>query len=149
MEEVTINKVRAAINKQLGRVFPGADIYDEEIKQDLNEPAFFVALLDSSHTHELNRRYKRTHFFDIHYFPQESPFLNYHLNEVAEKLYTNMELVEYGSTYLLGENMKHEYLGGILHFFIDYTISIHKEKENIPKMESLMQDREIKEGNDG
>lgn len=149
MEVVTINKVRAAINKQLGRVFPDAEIYDEEIKQDLEGAAFFVALLDSSHTRELDRRYKRTHFFDIHYFPTESNMTNYKLNQVAEELYANMELVEYGDGNITGENMKHEYLGGILHFFVDYTISIYKEKEDIPKMENLTQDRIFKEGLDG
>lgn len=140
--DIKINSIRTSINNQLNKIFNISNdynikIYDEEIKQGLKTPAFFVKVLKISHDHLIDKRYKRYHSFDIHYFVSDSYKRNYEVNNIAELLYRNMELLQFQDFYIRGHNMSHEYFEGILHFFIDYDLHLFSKDLSIKKMNKL------------
>lgn len=142
MTMVTINDIRTAVFHRLSERFPDIRRYGEEIRQGFEEPCFFVKLLSASQTQELNIRYRRTHSFDIHYFPQDNS--NEEAHDMAEKLYDALELIEYDGVQYRGTGMNHEIVGGVLHFFVDYAFRVRRMVPEQPIMGSMEQEGWIK-----
>lgn len=140
MGVVTINSIRDGVNAALDHFFPSIPIMGEEIKQGLEEPCFFVKLLEGSQTQELGTRYKRAHQFDVHYFEVE----NRKLHNMAEQLYDILGLIQAGDTLYRGTNMKHEIVDGVLHFFVDYTILVRRDTPAMPIMQTIEQEGNIR-----
>ena len=123
--------VRREVIKKLDSIFSDKEIYGEEIKQGFKEPCFFVAQINTDHKQELGRRYKRTHSFDVQYFGSS----NQDMENMALRLYEDLEyLLAYKAR---AASMNHQVTGGVLHFFVDYTVRLIKEEELYPKMEYL------------
>ena len=123
--------VRKEVIKKLDSVFPDIEIYGEEIKQGFKEPCFFVAQINTDHKQELGKRYKRTYSFGVQYFGTT----NQGMESMALMLYEDLEyLLEYKARAV---SMNHQVTGGVLHFFVDYTVRLIKEEDSYPKMESL------------
>lgn len=123
--------VKQEVINKLDSLYPDIPIYDDEVPQGFKEPSFFIKLINGSHTREINTRYKRTYSFDIHYFAGS----NEECESMANELYENMEyLLNY---YAKGINMKHEIIDRVLHFFVDYKITLIKETEENPKLNNL------------
>ena len=123
--------VRKEVIKKLDSIFPDIEIYGEEIKQGFKEPCFFVTQINTDHKQELGRRYKRTHSFDVQYFGTS----NQGMENMALMLYEDLEyLLDYKAR---AKSMNHQVAGGVLHFFVDYTVMLVKEEEAYPKMEYL------------
>src|SRR5690625_3611513 len=116
---ITINDVRYAVNAKLDEQFPNIPIRGEEIKQGLIEPCFFVKLFPVAQDREVDKRYRRYHSFDIHYFPA-TLYANDEMHEVAEQLYDCMEYIETVSGLIRGRNIRHEIIDSVLHFFVQY-----------------------------
>ena len=142
MPVVEMNDIRTAVMRRLAASFPDVKRYGEEIRQGFEEPCFFVKLLNASQTQELNTRYRRTHSFDIHYFPQDNS--NEEAHDMAEKLYDALELIEYDGVQYQGTGMNHEIVDGVLHFFVDYAFRIRRVVTEPPKMGSLEQEGYVK-----
>lgn len=140
MGEITISAVRDAVNQELDAAFPGVEIMGEEIKQGMQEPCFFVKLLEGEQVQELGQRYRRVHSFDIQYFGTG----NRSLHDVAEKLYDAMEYVSIGDQVFRGTGMRHEIVDGVLHFFVDYNFLVRRPAEEFPKMQTLEQEGYLK-----
>lgn len=138
----TVNDVRMAVVSALNEHFPDIDIYGEEIKQGLEEPCFFVKLFPVSQDREFNRRYTRSHSFDIHFFAK----INRELHEVAEQLYDCMEYITINGSKIRGKGMRHEIIDGVLHFFIDFDFHVLRKKQSDPKMQTLEQEEYLKNG---
>lgn len=131
--------VRKEVIKKLDSIFPDIEIYGEEIKQGFKEPCFFVAQINTDHKQVLGRRYKRTHSFDVQYFGSS----NQDMENMALRLYEDLEyLLTYKTR---AASMNHQVTGGVLHFFVDYTVMLIKEKEIYPKMEYLEVNKHGKE----
>jgi hypothetical protein len=142
---ITIDDINDAISRKINsfRDKETTKIYTESIEQDFTEPCFFIKELNSSHNKELGNRYKRDHFYDIHYFPNpKNAKQNEETRNMAEILYEQLEYIEVEGRPLMGLDMRHEIVDGILHFFIRYPMFVYKEAEPIPLMENL----EIKGG---
>lgn len=140
MSTVTINAIRNAVNQVLGRHFPDVEIMDEEIKQGLIEPCFFVKLIQVGQIQELGLRYNRTHAFDIHYFGENNP----QAHDVAEKLYNVMDEIEHDGDLFRGSGMRHEIIDGVLHFFVNYNFKVRKVIPESPKMHIIEQKGGVK-----
>lgn len=133
MIAVTVNDVRYAIMAALKASFPNANVYGEEIKQGIVEPAFFVKVLNMTHEKELGRRYRRVQFFDVHYFDRT----NESMHEAAEKLYDVLEYIAVSDGVMHGTGTRHEIVEGILHFFVEYDMHLFRPREEGVKMQDI------------
>ena len=143
-----IDEIRKAILRKINS-FRDKDtkIYSEGIEQNFKEPCFYVKELRSNQDRELGNRYKRGHLYDIHYFPNpNSSTKNADMREMAEILYDQMEYIKVEGRPLMGLDMSHEIIEGILHFFVRYPVYLYKETEHIPVMENLEQQGGLKDG---
>lgn len=139
MNTVSSNRIRKGIAGALAKAFPGTTIYDEEIEQGLEPPYILIQLLTTSQVQELDRRYIRTHTFDITFFPV-GPQYNEEAHATAEILYDALAAVEIDGEIYRGINMKHEVNDQTLHFFVDYNFWVWKPKPETPKMQTLEQE---------
>lgn len=139
---VTVDDVRKAVISVLDKHFPDIDIYGEEILQGLEEPCFFVKMFPTAQNREFNRRYKRSHSFDIHFFAKT----NAERHEMNEQLYEHMEYISMNSGLLRGKKMSGEIIDGVLHFFIDFDFHVLRKKQSDPKMQTLEQEEYLKNG---
>ena len=120
-----INDIVTAISQKLDSGFGDKyTIYSEDIKQDLEEPCFFIGVLSSSQDKQMRRTYKKTIDFDIHYFSDKEYSINLDYLETTEKLYSALEYIEiYGQKYR-SLKMKHEVVDNVLHFMLQFNYNI-------------------------
>jgi hypothetical protein len=140
-----VNDLIDAISIKLNQVFgDGKRIYSESVKQGLQEPCFFIAVLNPLQTQMIGNRYFRQHPFDIHYFPavQDS---NNELQEMASDLFDALEYVTLTNGDLVhGIKMHYEVVDGVLHFFVDYNMYISKVEVPADNMETLTVNNDVK-----
>lgn len=140
-------KIKYALIKQLASRDPELPVYDEQVQQGFQEPCFFVLMLNSGQTREVDRRYRRALLFDVHYFPADTLDKKSECNKVAEQLYEQLEYVEYDGNLYRGQNMRHEVVGDVLHFFVSFSVHLIREKNPKVKMGPLKIERGIRNGN--
>jgi hypothetical protein len=125
-----VNKIITGISQKLDSEFNSVsdyyEIYTEEVKQDFQEPCFFITLLSLDQSQIVGNRYSRVQPFDIHYFPS-TPDINTELNEVTEKLMNTLEYITVDENLIRGTKMKAETVDSVLHFFVNYNIHVIKE----------------------
>lgn len=140
-----INNLIDGISIKLNQVFgDGFRIYSEDVKQGLKEPCFFIAVLNPSKVNMLGKRSFRQHPFDVHFFPAVQDN-NAELQGMASDLYDALEWIslENGDA-VRGTNMNHEVVDGVLHFFVQYNMFIHKVEVPVDPMETLMVNNNVK-----
>lgn len=139
---VTVNDVRDGVIAALRSAYPAVKIYGEKIKQGLVQPRFFVKILTAGHDREVDRRYKRVHSFDVHYFSET----NEDMHAVADSLYAKLEYINLNGGLYRGSKMQHEIIDDVLHFFVDYDFHVMKPKQVEPKMQTMEQREMVKDG---
>lgn len=139
-----LNSVIEAISKKLNLVFGDTyTIYDESVKQDMTEPCFFILLLEPSQTQVIGKRYFRIQPFDIHYFPSETDS-NPEMNNMADSLYDALEYVTLNDIDALhGTSLNHQIVNGVLHFFVNYNMYVHKVEVPSDYMEDVTVNNEV------
>lgn len=143
---VTVNDVRYAVHAAIDERFPHIPILGEEsAAEGQSEPYFFVHLASVAQDREHDRRYKRSHSFDIRFFPAASGSAVAEAHDVADELYDGMEAVLLDDGVMRGTNMRHELTDGVLHFFVDYRIHMMRLKPEAPKMQTLKQEGFMRE----
>lgn len=145
MTTVTVNSIRSGVILALSDFFPTLDIYGEEINQGFEAPCFFVKLLTTAQDREMDRRYRRSHSFDIHYFPASAD-PNEEAHGMAEQLYDKLRQVNIDGALYRGAGMTHEVVEGVLHFFVDFNFHVFAEKQPGIKMQTLNQEGRLKNG---
>ncbi|MBU3193468.1 phage tail terminator family protein [Clostridium algidicarnis] len=140
-----INYLRIGINQALDKEFPNINIYGEEIKQGFEEPCFFIKVLSSAQDKQLNRRYKKNIYFDIHYFSNKED-TNSDCLDMADRLYEVLEYVSMGNSLYRSTGMTHEVVDGALHFMMQFNYHVLKEIEKASKMEKLKQEVHLGNG---
>nr|WP_243447974.1 hypothetical protein [Clostridium tetani] len=123
----------------MDKEFPNTTIYNEEIRQGFEEPCFFIKVLNSAQDKELNIRYKKNVYFDIHYFSDKED-INSDCLDMADRLYDVLEYIQVGNSLYRSTNMTHEVIDGVLHFFLQFNYHVIKEIEKAPKMNKLKQE---------
>lgn len=129
-----INAISMALHVEFGDRYP---IYREEVKQGLKEPCFFIFCLNPSQQLFVGRRYFRKNPVCIHYFPEQKFHENEECQEVADRLFSCLEFLDFGKSRLRGTAMRYEIDDGILHFFVEYHRFIDKKAQPLPIMEEL------------
>lgn len=145
MTTVTINSIRSGLISVLSELFPAMDIYGEVVREGFEAPCFFVKLLSVAQERELDRRYRRSYSFDIHYFPGGvDP--NEESHGMAEQLYDKLRQIEVEGEIYRTSGTTHEIVDGVMHFFVDFNFMVYSEKSPGIKMQTLNQEGYLKHG---
>lgn len=143
-----IQAILTAISISLYQTF-GEDyeIYKEEVKQDLEEPCFFISCLQSTRKPLLGNRYLQINPFCIQYFPRSKEKGREECNKVAEQMFWCLEWISIGDLILRGTQMWHKVdeEEAILHFFVNYDNLLWKKQEEV-KMETYQTKMKLKGG---
>ena len=133
------NGIQQALIDTLEDKFPDISIYEEELTDELQEPAFHVKFLQSEQNRELGNRFSRRYYFDIQFFDPA----NHSPEETADLLYDVMELLFIEGMPLRGTGMRHEILESVLHFYLDYGYMVRRQVETPPLMQNMEQEEHV------
>lgn len=137
---VTLDDVRKSVMAKIASFKDvNTPIYGEGVPQKFKEPCFFIQVVRTSHTQQLDYRYNRRHLFDIHYFPKPGNNINEQILAMAERLYEELEYIEVNGKLTRGVEMHHEAIDNVLHFFVNYNFTVKKQVEELLAMENLYQ----------
>ncbi|MEC0171656.1 phage tail terminator family protein [Paenibacillus graminis] len=132
--------IKNALIKKLSLFTPEYPVYDEAVEQGMQQPCFFVLLMESSQAREINMRYRRFNSFDVHYFPHLHASASREECELmAERLYSGIEYVTGAEGGYRGTGMRHEIVDGVLHFFVQYNYHLLRTQAPDVKMQSITQ----------
>lgn len=140
------NDVISIISSTISTKFPEATVYKENVKQDFNTPAFYIAEINHSHSPLLGRASRKRFSMSVKYFPDEdnTDDIRQELHGVASQLTDILEIMTYDNKTIKGHNMESRIDDDILHFQFDVKIKILKEK-NANKFGHLEVDVNVKE----
>lgn len=119
-------------------------VYFDEVKQELNEPCFFVRTLEVSQELVVRNRYRRIYHLDIEYHPEDRQQTAREIADVANAMLMAMEYIHIGENLTRGTNIRYEVQDKVLHFFVDYDFFVFKVLEEEEYMETLTQTQYVK-----
>lgn len=137
------NDIVEGIAFRLGELFPGVEVYRDEIAQGFDAPCFFILPLHTTQTAKLGNRYFRTYSFDVHYFPRRDAGAA-DVQKVATALLMGLEYIHVGEDLIRASRTEYEVHDGVLHFMVDYGLFVLREREKLPNMETLTQRQSTK-----
>lgn len=116
-----INKIVDNISKALNQEFGDEyEIYQNNVMQGLDEPCFFIAVLEPSKDQLLQNRFLQRNPFDVHYFPKRWDD-NREMQEVAERMLDCLEWI-IPEEPIHGTEIRWQIEDGVLHFFVSYNV---------------------------
>lgn len=131
MEEDIVKGIAIAINKSFGDI----PIYIDKVEQGLQQPCFFIMLLEGAETRLLGNRAKANVSLDVHYFPKQGTS---ECREVASTLYSALRQITLVNGNMLNCMYSHyEIKEEVLHFFVEYRPIIKYSTEKIDSMNIL------------
>lgn len=142
-----LEKIINGISNKIYEVFgDNYKIYaDNNVKQGLKNPCFFISVLNPSQKTYLKGRYLKYYPFVIQYFPKTDND-NFELLSVGEKLTSELEYITLeNSDSLKGINLSYEIVDGILNFKINYNVFIQKINK-LDEMENLTSETKLIKG---
>lgn len=137
---ITINDVRDGVVQTLVAAFPDIPVQEESLPPQPEERCFYVELLSTEQKRELNRRYRRTHRFKVHFFAAASQ----EMREMAEGLYGILRRIDVGDGTAAGSELRHEIADGILHVFVSYVFHVLDDVPAATLMQQLEQEGGLK-----
>lgn len=139
-----LNEIIKGVARQLDAVFgEGYEIYQNMVRQGLSEPCFFIGVLQPEQRPLLGRQARRFNPLVLQYLPRTAGD-NAEMLAVAEKLLEDLAFIQLlNGDWLRGTNMRYEIQNGILHFFVNYNLTV-----KWPQQEQNMVDLSIKQGLD-
>ena len=141
-----LNEIIKGVSMKLNAAFGSRyKFYQNDVKQGFKPPCFFLAVFNPELTPLIGRRYVNRNPLDIRYFPQDGAD-NKELFAVALELTEALEFIALpGGELVHGTGMNYEVADGVLHFFVNYNLTLIKPADNTP-METLAVDVGTKEG---
>lgn len=120
--------ISTALDAEFGERY---EIFNEEIKQDLKEPCFFISCLNPTYELFLGKRYFRQNNFCIQYFP-ETEEKQHECMDTAERMMECLEIVTADNVQIRGTKMEYEVIDGVLNFFVNYDCFVYKIVDETP-----------------
>lgn len=141
-----INEIIQGVSVKLNAAFDGKyKIYQNDVEQGFDTPCFFISVLKPDISPLLKNRYMSRNPLDIHYFPT-SGRNNAEMFSVAGDLVECLEFITLPNGDVLhGTSMNYEVVDGVLHFFINYNLTVYRPSDD-PTMEDLEVAVELKKG---
>lgn len=141
-----INNIISGICAKIYETFgAGFEIYKEDVKQGLNEPCFFVSLIKPEQSLFLGKRYFKTNPFCVQFFPVADEKAKSACYDVGEKLFNALEYIQVGGDLCRGDEMSVSINDGILSFFVNYDMFVHKEVVKADLMAEIASDINVDE----
>ena len=141
-----INEIIKGVSMKLNATFgAGYKIYQNDVEQGFKEPCFFIAVLKPDIAPLQKNRFMNRNPLDVHYFPT-SGRNNSEMFKVAGDLMGCLEFITLPDGDVLhGTSMSYEVEDGVLHFFVNFNLTLSRPSEETP-METLNVDVEPKKG---
>jgi hypothetical protein len=133
---MTIQLLIDGIIAALDAEFPDTDVYQEQVKQGLDEPCFLVRNISASNEPVVGSRYRRMGLFSVQYMAESETGAKAECYAVCDKLYQILEYISCGGDLVRGTGMSGETLDGVLTFTVSYNVFVWAEPEYDP-METL------------
>lgn len=128
-----IKGVSMALNTTFGDNYRS---YQNDVKQGLKPPCFFIAALKPSLSPLVGRRYMSHNPLDVRFHPKNGGD-NAELFRVAGEMMGALEYITLpNGDVIRGTNREFEVVDGVLHFFVTYSTPLIKDTEETP-METL------------
>lgn len=130
------------ISKKLKKLFPEVTIYQDDVKQDLKEPCFFIIPLIMMRLPLPMGRHRIVFPIQLTYLPKRAGS-NTELLDVAEQLLLGLKLIELeDDSSLLGWNFVSEIVNGTLQFTANYNYHLvpTDSKNKIENLEGVIFD---------
>lgn len=113
----------------------GYEIYQNDVSQGLQEPCFFIALIEDSRVRRIGKRWQQDMTLDIHYFPTTNGN-NAEMCNISEQMFAALEFIMLPDGQMIhGFGMRSEIIDGALHFFVNYNVFLI-DQSNEEGMES-------------
>lgn len=139
-----ISEIITAISLRLNEVYPNITVTMEQVEQGLQEPCFFIEVLEPIRTPLVGQRWQQDTLVDIHLFDSEAENIQFYT--IAEELFAYLEYITLPDGNMLrGTSMHFAVNDGVLHFFVTYTVFLYRKKEK-EQMEVLHLEEGLKEG---
>lgn len=134
MVEKIVKSIAQTLEEAFGKDYT---LYRDFVEQGFQTPCFCIQMINSTNDKQLEKRYQRSYFFDLLYFPKEE-HISSELNRVSETLYQCMKWIKIDHSGIWGSGMNHHIEEGVLHFAVTYkprVIVVSQEEHE--KMELL------------
>lgn len=124
--------ISTALYKEFGDEY---EIYQEEIRQGLKEPCFFIQCIEATVKPFRGERYFCSNVFCIQYFPTGNT--NMECNSVFERMAYCLEYIDASGDKMRGTKIRRELVDGVLNFFINYDCFVYRKNTPTETMEAL------------
>lgn len=143
-----VNEILYAVTRRLNELYPEYPIYTDSVEQGLEEPCFFVNILEPSRKTMLGGRSYQQNGFCIQYFPEDLPQRSEELNAVADCLMDEMEFITLqDGSHLRGSGRSYRVADGVLSFFVSYNLFLIRKEEKEDTMKEIEVHAEVSNGN--
>lgn len=132
-----INEIIQGVSIKLNATFEGKyKTYQNDVEQGFTKPCFFISILKPDISPLLKNRYMSRNPLDIHYFPTNGRN-NAEMYDMAGDLMECLEFITLPNGDVLhGTSMNYEVVDGVLHFFVNYNLTLRRPSDD-PTMEEL------------
>ncbi len=128
-----IDGIAGALRAEFG---DGYEIYEEQIRQGLQPPCFYVSCVDSQQNRFMGNVFRAEHRFLVLFFPRGEN-ANRECMEIADRLRYALEVIDCKYGKIRGTGMQAEVRDGLLNFSLTYKMDLRQEAAEIEKMEHL------------
>ncbi len=134
MADLLIDGVCNALYNEFGNDY---EYYIDEIKQGLNKSCFFVSYVRNAQNRYINNRLRSENRISIQFIPTDDVSAEKR-SEIANRLYTCLDCIDYGPDKLFGKEMQCEPLSdNMLNFQVSYNFFKKVVSDNIDEMNEL------------
>lgn len=135
-----LNEIIKGVSMKLNATFGNRyKNYENDVKQGLKPPCFFIGVLKPELSPLVGRRYLSINPLDIRFIPPDGG-RNTEMFSIAAELLEALEYITLlDGDVLRGTGMNYEVVDGVLHFFVNYNLTLIKPVEKVP-METLSVD---------
>lgn len=132
-----LNEIIKGVSMKLNTAFGEKyKIYQNDVRQGLKKPCFFLAVLNPTLTPLTGRRYMSRNPLDVQFIPADNT-KNAELYAVGWELMNALEYIKLpGGDSLRVTSLNFEVVDGVLHCFVNYNLSLNKPAEEVT-METL------------
>ena len=134
---MTTADIIKAVGKTLKKHFNNEKIYDEQIRQGMKKPCFFVYEYNAEYSQQLGNRYENKKHFVIRRFDFEDENIYERLRQTADKMLEIIDFIEDGGISFRCINVNYRIEDNVLHFFFDVKFDTAKELPEEEKMKEL------------
>ncbi len=118
-----------ALKAEFGEEF---SVYDEEVKQGVKTPCFFISCAESKERQFFGSRYFCERKYLIKYYPKSAGRKKCECDEVSKRLFDCLLWIGGSGQLIMGRKMSSRYEKGVLSFFVNYDGFLYRQQDKTP-----------------